>query len=157
MRILMVCLGNICRSPLAEGILRAKAAANGLKWEIDSAGLGGWHEGEAPHQRSIAVANQHGIDISRQRARKIEKNDFDAFDVIFPMDIDNRDALYEMASTREQRDKVRLIMDVVYPNKNVSVPDPYYSNEAAYQNVFEMLDAACDKVVEIYGSIKKSE
>lgn len=157
MRILMVCLGNICRSPLAEGIMRAKVAENGLDWEIDSAGLGGWHEGEAPHQRSIAVAKKNGIDISMQKARKVEKKDFDEFDVIFPMDIDNRDALHEMASMREQRDKVRLIMDVVYPNKNVSVPDPYYSTDAAYENVFGMLEEACNKVIEIYGSTSKGD
>ncbi len=150
MRVLVVCLGNICRSPLAEGILRAKAEEKGVLWEIDSAGTGSWHEGNAPDERSIAVAKKNGIDISAQKARKIKKSDFDYYDLILPMDTSNRDDLYEMTSTMEQRNKIRLIMDVVYPNKNISVPDPYHGTEKDYVRVFEMLEPACEKVVELY-------
>jgi protein-tyrosine phosphatase len=150
MRVLVVCLGNICRSPLAEGILRAKAEERGLQWEIDSAGTGGWHEGDAPDKRSITVAKKHSIDISKQKARKIRKEDFDNFDLILPMDTSNRDDLYEMTSTMEQRNKIRLIMDVVYPNKNISVPDPYHGVEKDYEKVFEMLEPACEKIIELY-------
>ena len=153
MRVLVVCLGNICRSPLAEGILRAKAEDKGLLWEIDSAGTGSWHESNAPDERSIAVAKMNGIDISAQKARKIKKSDFDYYDLILPMDTSNRDDLYEMTSTMEQRNKIRLIMDVVYPNKNISVPDPYHGTEKDYVSVFEMLEPACGKVVELYQNI----
>jgi protein-tyrosine phosphatase len=151
MKVLVVCLGNICRSPLAEGILKAKAEAKGLKWEVDSAGTGGWHEGNSPDPRSIEVARKYGIDISQQRARKVEKEDFDTYDLILPMDTSNRDDLHVMAGQRDQRDKVRLIMDVIYPNKNISVPDPYFGGADGFERVFQMLDEACEKVVEIYG------
>ena len=150
MRVLVVCLGNICRSPLAEGILRAKVEENGLDWKIDSAGTGSWHENELPDKRSIDIAKKHGIDITKQRARKIRKEDFDKFDLILPMDTSNRDDLYEMTSTMEQRNKIRLIMDVVYPNKNISVPDPYHGNESDYERVFDMLVPACEKIIELY-------
>jgi protein-tyrosine phosphatase len=151
MRVLVVCLGNICRSPLAEGILRAKVEEKGLDWEIDSAGTGAWHEDNPPDKRSIDIAKKHGIDITAQRARKIRKADFNDFDLILPMDTSNRDDLYEMTSTMEQRNKIRLIMDVLYPNKNISVPDPYHGIEKDYERVFEMLEPACEKVIELYG------
>lgn len=150
MKVLVVCLGNICRSPIAEGILKSKVAQKGLDWVVDSAGTGGWHEGELPDNRSIIVARQNGIDITAQRARKILKTDLDEFDLILPMDTSNRDDLYEMTATKEQREKIRLIMDVIYPNKNISVPDPYYGKEEGFQQVFEMLDEACEKVIELY-------
>jgi protein-tyrosine phosphatase len=150
MKVLVVCLGNICRSPLAEGILKSKVEGKGLDWEVDSAGMGGWHEGELPDHRAISVAESHGIDIKNQRARKIQKEDFDKFDLVLPMDTSNRDDLHEMASKREQRDKVRLIMDVLYPNKNISVPDPYFGGDDGFERVFQMLDEACEKIVEVY-------
>lgn len=150
MRILMVCLGNICRSPLAEGIMRAKVQERGLEWTIDSAGTGDWHEGNAPDNRAVAVAAKNGIDITQQKARKFDKEDFDNYDLILPMDTVNRDDLYELSSTMDKRDKIRLIMDVVYPNKNISVPDPYYGGDSGFDKVFDMLNEACEKVIDIY-------
>lgn len=153
MKVLVVCLGNICRSPLAEGILRSKAEALGLGWEIDSAGTGGYHIGSQPHEKSIEVAKKNGVDIKGQRARKISKEDFSNFDLILAMDTANRDDMYEMTSTMEQRNKIRLIMDLVYPNRDVSVPDPYYGGIEGYEKVWEMLDQACDKVLEVYAGM----
>ncbi len=152
MKVLVVCLGNICRSPLAEGLLKSKVEALGLGWEIDSAGTGGYHEGSQPHEKSIEVAGRNGVDITNQRARKISREDFSKFDLILAMDTANRDDMYEMTSTMEQRNKIRLIMDLVYPNRDVSVPDPYYGGIEGYEKVWEMLDQACDKVIEVYAS-----
>jgi protein-tyrosine phosphatase len=142
MRILMVCLGNICRSPLAEGILRHKAEQNGLDWEIDSAGTGGWHVGDPPDPRSIKVARQFGIDISIQRARQFKVADFDLFDQIFVMDTGNLRDILRLAPTWEYTKKVALMLDQVYPEKLKSVSDPYY-NDDAFEPVFRMLDKAC--------------
>jgi protein-tyrosine phosphatase len=142
MRILMVCLGNICRSPLAEGILRHKAEENGLDWEIDSAGTGGWHVGDPPDPRSIKVARQFGIDISTQRARQFKVADFDLFDQIFVMDTGNLRDILRLAPNQEYTKKVALMLDQVYPEKLKSVPDPYY-NDDAFEPVFRMLDKAC--------------
>jgi protein-tyrosine phosphatase len=142
MRILMVCLGNICRSPLAEGILRHKAEENGLDWEIDSAGTGGWHVGDPPDPRSIKVARQFGIDISAQRARQFKVADFDLFDQIFVMDTGNLRDILRLAPNQEYTKKVALMLDQVYPEKLKSVPDPYY-NDDAFEPVFRMLDKAC--------------
>ncbi len=142
MRILMVCLGNICRSPLAEGILRHHAEQNGLDWEIDSAGTGGWHVGDPPDPRSIKVARQFGIDISMQRARQFKVADFDLFDQIFVMDTGNLRDILRLAPNQEYTKKVALMLDQVYPEKLKSVPDPYY-NDDAFEPVFRMLDKAC--------------
>jgi len=142
MRILMVCLGNICRSPLAEGILRHKAEQNGLDWEIDSAGTGGWHVGDPPDPRSIKVARQFGIDISAQRARQFKVDDFDLFDQIFVMDTENLRDILRLVPTQEYSKKVALILNQVYPEKLKSVPDPYY-NDDSFEPVFRMLDKAC--------------
>ncbi len=138
----MVCLGNICRSPLAEGILRHKAEENGLDWEIDSAGTGGWHVGDPPDPRSIKVARQFGIDISAQRARQFKVADFDLFDQIFVMDTGNLRDILRLAPNQEYTKKVALMLDQVYPEKLKSVPDPYY-NDDAFEPVFRMLDKAC--------------
>ena len=150
MKVMVVCLGNICRSPLAEGLLRSKVQALGLGWEIDSAGTGSYHVGSQPHEKSIEVASKYGVDITQQRARKISKEDFSNFDLILAMDTANRDDMYEMTSTMDERNKIRLIMDLVYPNRDVSVPDPYYGGIEGYEKVWEMLDQACEKVVEVY-------
>ncbi|WP_290789414.1 low molecular weight protein-tyrosine-phosphatase [Flavihumibacter sp. UBA7668] len=148
MKILMVCLGNICRSPLAEGILQAKAAAAGLDWEIDSAGTNGYHVGEAPHRLSQKVALHNGIDISLQRARRFRAADFEEFDLIYAM---AEDVVEEMKSiSRQQFDgsKVDLLMNELHPGQNLDVPDPWYGTEPGYHEVYAMLAAACDKLIE---------
>ncbi|EDP96181.1 low molecular weight protein-tyrosine-phosphatase [Kordia algicida OT-1] len=140
-KILMVCLGNICRSPLAEGILASKL--DPTKFEVDSAGTAGYHVGELPDRRSIATAKQHGLDISYQRSRKFTKNDFQTFDYIFAMDKSNYDNILALAETAEDRAKVHLILNQISPNSNAEVPDPYYGGDQGFENVYQMLDKAC--------------
>lgn len=140
----MVCLGNICRSPLAEGILRSKIDSS--KIHVDSAGTGGWHVGELPDERSIKVAKKNGIDITYQRGRKFSTYDFEQFDHIFVMDNSNYRDVVELANSEEERTKVQLILDELFPGENVDVPDPYYGGVQGFDNVFQMLEEACDKI-----------
>lgn len=149
MKVLMVCLGNICRSPLAEGILKHKCAQKKLDWYIDSAGTGKWHLGAAPDKRSIQIASKNNIDISSQRARTVNSSDYEEFDLIFAMDTSNYKSLMQWALDKEEEAKVKLIMDEVYPNDLMSVPDPYFDDNG-FQIVFDMLDKACDKIIEKY-------
>jgi protein-tyrosine phosphatase len=147
MRVLMVCLGNICRSPLAEGILRAKANKKGWAMEVDSAGTGGWHAGEAPDRRSQKVAAEHGIDISNQKARKFKSQDFDEFDLILAMDTENMKDLLLLAPNEKARNKVKLILNYLNPTKNQNVPDPYYGQMADFEMVFNLLDQALEQFI----------
>lgn len=146
MKILMVCLGNICRSPLAEGILKHKITQHNLDWEVDSAGTGAYHAGELPDSRSIAVARKHGIDITDQRARQFKGSDFEEFDRIFVMDASNYRNVLSLAKTDEHRAKVEMIMNLVNPNWNQQVPDPYWGNDG-FENVYQMLDEACERLI----------
>ncbi|MCB0625721.1 MAG: low molecular weight phosphotyrosine protein phosphatase [Saprospiraceae bacterium] len=147
MKILMVCLGNICRSPLAEGILKEKIKENGLPWEVDSAGTGSWHVGEPPDPRSVAVARAHGIDILDQRARQFRPADFRQFDLIFAMDASNYQNILRMAPSGTDTSKVELIMNVVDPGRNRAVPDPYWDDNG-FEGVFRMLDEACERIIQ---------
>jgi len=148
MKILMVCLGNICRSPLAEGIMRENINKHQLDWEVDSAGTGSWHTEELPDPRSIAVALQHQIDISHQRARQFRPDDLDFFDLIFAMDSSNYQNIINLAQNEAQKSKVQLIMNMLTPELNQAVPDPYYGGEDGFEKVFQMLDQACKAIVE---------
>ncbi len=150
MKILMVCLGNICRSPLAEGILKDKIAANKLDWEVDSAGTSGWHEGERPDPRSIKIGLDYNTDIRYQKSRKFLKEDLKEFDLIFAMDSSNYQNIIKLASTDKEREKVHLIMNMVDPGVNQKVPDPYLDDNG-FDNVYKMLDRACDAIIENYG------
>ncbi|MCY7327991.1 MAG: low molecular weight phosphotyrosine protein phosphatase [Saprospiraceae bacterium] len=147
MRILLVCLGNICRSPLAEGILRHKAAQRNLDWQIDSAGTGEWHIGHSPDQRSIATALRHGIDISEQRGRLFQKADFERFDKILVMDSRNLRDVLRLAKTDEQRAKVERILQYSHPGEDRSVPDPYLDDDG-FEAVFVMLNVACERFLD---------
>jgi len=149
MKILMVCLGNICRSPLAEGILQHKITQHGLAWQVDSAGTGSWHVGDLPDARSIATARRHGIDISGQRARQLKPHDLDRFDLVLAMDSQNYRDILRLATTKEQEEKVQLIMNFVTPDRNQAVPDPYWDDNG-FEKVFGMLEEACGRVVERY-------
>ena len=140
-RILMVCLGNICRSPLAEGILKSKVDSQ--KVFIDSAGTGGYHIGKLPDSRSIAVAEKYNIDITDQRCRKFQQSDFDEFDLIYVMDAFNRDDILSLARNEDDRAKVKMILNELFPNENVDVPDPYHDTERGFENVYQMLDKSC--------------
>jgi protein-tyrosine phosphatase len=146
MKILMVCLGNICRSPLAEGIMKHKIQAAGLDWEVDSAGIGGWHAGELPDHRSIKMAAKNGIDITDQRARKLLNRDFDIFDYVFVMDDDNVSDVMGVAKTPQQKAKIHKILNFADSDSQEIVPDPYY--DGRFQLVFNLLDGACDKILE---------
>ena len=151
-KVLMVCLGNICRSPLAEGVLKSKV--DQTKVYIDSAGTGGYHIGEQPDPRSIATAKRYDLDITGQRCRKFSKKDFEDFDHIYVMDNSNYRDVVELAENEEQRNKVQLILEEIFPGENVDVPDPYYGGDQGFENVYQMLDEACDSIAE---KLKASE
>ena len=138
----MVCLGNICRSPLAEGILKSKVDAHDVR--VDSAGTAGYHVGELPDKRSIAVAKKYGIDLTNQRARKFTVKDFDAFDLIYAMDESNYQNILSLARNSDDEQKVQLILNEIDANSNIDVPDPYYGGNDGFENVYQMLDEACE-------------
>lgn len=148
MKILMVCLGNICRSPLADGLLREKVAQEGLKVKVDSAGTSGYHVGEAPDKRMQATAKENGYSIDMLRARQFSKDDFHKFDLIYAMDLSNYNTILELAETEEDRKKVKLILNELYPGENLEVPDPYYGGEEGFKKVFELLDSATDIILD---------
>lgn len=145
----MVCLGNICRSPLAEGILKHKCEQQNLDWEIDSAGTGKWHIGSQPDKRSIEVAKKYGIDISQQKARTVNSNDYEYYDLIYAMDKSNESDLLAWALDNKEAQKIKLIMSEIDTKNPESVPDPYW-NDNGFELVFKMLDEACDKIIEKY-------
>ena len=147
-KILMVCLGNICRSPLAEGILQSKVGEGVI---VDSAGTAAYHVGNFPDSRSIALAQKNGLDITYQRARKFTKQDFDTYDLIYAMDESNYHNIMMLASSKEEENKVKMILNEVYPNENKSVPDPYYGGNQGFDKVYAMLDEACEIIVKKYG------
>jgi protein-tyrosine phosphatase len=143
-KILMVCLGNICRSPLAEGILQSKLPKE--KFFVDSAGTGDWHVGQGPDKRSVLTAKNRGLDISCQKARQLKQSDFTEFDHIFVMDASNYKDVTALAPNAEAKAKVQLMMDALYPGQNMDVPDPYWSEQDGFDKVYDMLDEACEIV-----------
>ena len=145
MKILMVCLGNICRSPLAEGILAKKTKH--LNVSVDSAGIAAYHIGELPDIRSIEIANKYNIDLSNQRARQFSQKDFEKFDIIYAMDTSNYAHLMSLSTTKIEQEKIRLILNEINPSAFESVPDPYYGEGNGFQIVYDMLDKACDKIL----------
>ena len=147
--VLFVCLGNICRSPLAEGILRHKSEACGLKLKIDSAGTGHWHAGENPDKRATKTAQKHGIDISGLVARQIKAEDFDNFDWILVADAEVYGGTLAIARNESDKKKVDLIMNLVYPGSNMAVPDPYFGGMDGFEKVFDMLDKACNSLLKL--------
>jgi protein-tyrosine phosphatase len=156
MRVLMVCLGNICRSPLAEGVLQHKAFQAGLQWSVESAGTGAWHMGQEPHHLSIKVAKQNGIDISKQRARRFVKEDFINYDFIYVMDSSNYVDAKHIGGKLFDETKIDLLLNELYPGQNRNVPDPWFGTEDGYHAVFEMIDKACEMVIAKY-SVNKTE
>ncbi|WP_299550203.1 low molecular weight protein-tyrosine-phosphatase [Seonamhaeicola sp.] len=145
-RILMVCLGNICRSPLAEGILKSKLNAD--SFFVDSAGTANYHTGSQPDRRSIAVARKYGLEIAHLRGRQFTVNDFDDFDFIYVMDESNYHNVTRLARNEDDTEKVNMILNEVYPNQNYDVPDPYYGGDQGFENVYKMLDEACSVIAE---------
>ena len=141
-KILMVCLGNICRSPLAEGILKSKFNLGEIF--VDSAGTSDFHQGDLPDRRSILIAKKYGIDISNQRSRPFKVSDFDNFDLIYVMDKSNYHNIIKLARNESEIEKVKLILSENDKSKNWEVPDPYYDNEHGFDNVYKMLDEVCE-------------
>jgi protein-tyrosine phosphatase len=145
-KILMVCLGNICRSPLAEGILKSKLPKD--SFTVDSAGTANYHVGISPDKRSIAIARKYGLDISNLKGRQFKVSDFDAFDLIYVMDESNFKNVIKLARNDEDKAKVRYILNEVYPNQNHEVPDPYYGGDEGFNNIYKMLEEACSIITE---------
>lgn len=143
-KVLMVCLGNICRSPLAEGILKSKVDQSQVF--VDSAGTGDYHIDGSPDPRSIAIAKKNNLDITYQRGRQFQAEDFDKFDRIYVMDNQNFKDVISLARNDDDRAKVQLILDEIFPAENVDVPDPYFGGEHGFENVYQMLDEACEKI-----------
>ncbi|PIF45148.1 protein-tyrosine phosphatase [Chryseobacterium sp. 52] len=143
MKILMVCLGNICRSPLAEGIMKAKLPQN---FFVDSAGTISMHEGKHPDTRAVKTASGHGINISEQKSRPITKGDFDTFDKIYCMDRAVHKEVISKAKNDEQRQKVLLFLEAAGNHENAEVPDPYWGDMKDFEEVFQLLDKGCDAI-----------
>lgn len=143
---LMVCLGNICRSPVAEGVMKAKAEEYGLNITVDSAGTSGWHNGEKADSRSRKNALSNGLDISNQRSRGVVLSDFEEFDIIYAMDKSNYNNLLNM-SPEKHHSKIKMILNEIHPGEDIGVPDPYYGNDG-FQLVYDLLDKACDQIAQ---------
>ena len=150
MKILMVCLGNICRSPLAEGILQDMANKAGLNWVVDSAGTANYHVCEPPHHLSQKVAKMNGINISNQQCRQFKAADMMEFDMIYAMDQSNYNNIKETAGKYWNPDKVNLLLNELYPGENLEVPDPWYGGEEGFHEVFKLLSEACKKIVQLH-------
>ncbi|HEX7413846.1 MAG TPA: low molecular weight protein-tyrosine-phosphatase [Bacteroidia bacterium] len=149
-KILFVCLGNICRSPLGEGIMlhfiQEKDLHNSIK--VDSAGTAGYHINEAPDHRTIANAKKNGVDISHLRARQFSADDFDAFDKIYVMDSGNYKEVLALTKNKTHKNKVDYLLNVLHPDQNKHVPDPYYGSEKDFEEVFQLVYKACKKIIE---------
>jgi len=155
-KILMVCLGNICRSPLAEGILREKIKKRDINAVVDSAGTATYHIGENPDPRAVITAQKHNIDISHLVARQFTTEDFDEYDSIYVMDTANFADVLSLARNEDDRKKVELLLNVIEPNlppgrrgSNRSVPDPWHGGGDSFEDVFQLLDEACGKIVDL--------
>lgn len=143
-KVLMVCLGNICRSPLAEGLLKSKVDPKNVY--VDSAATSDYHIGHTPDERSVEVARKNNLDITAQRGRQFQVSDFDEFDYIYVMDMSNYNDVLSLARNEEDKKKVKLILNEVFPGENVEVPDPYYGGHDGFNNVYKMLDEACEEI-----------
>lgn len=141
-RVLMVCLGNICRSPLAEGILKSKVNSENVF--VDSAGTSDYHINKNPDPRSITIAKEFGVHIEEQRGRQFLEADFDNFDHIYVMDSFNKNDVLKLARNKKDIAKVKLLLNEVFPDENVDVPDPFYGGEEGFKNLYVMLDQACN-------------
>jgi protein-tyrosine phosphatase len=150
MKILMVCLGNICRSPLAEGILQNLANKNGLNWQVDSAGTESYHIGNKPHHLSIKVAAAHGIDISQQKAAKFKAEHFNQYDIVYAMAEDIKEEIKDIAASKFDPKKLKLILEESNTPVGKNVPDPYYGGEDGFYEVFNLLLPVCEQIITKY-------
>lgn len=155
MKILIVCLGNICRSPLAEGVLKKKAKEHVLDWTIESAGTNGYHTGEPPHHLSQKVAKCNGVDISGQVSRKFIAKDFEDYDLIYVMAQDVLDDIKKISGKAFDPAKTKFFLDELYPDKNMDVPDPWYGDEDGYHEVYKIIEETCDAIIKNYNITSK--
>jgi protein-tyrosine phosphatase len=146
MDILFVCLGNICRSPLAEGIMADKAEKLGLNIRVASAGFERFHNGDPADRRSVEVARRHGIDLTRHTASMFSERDFDRFDRIYVMDRHNYRDVMSLARDSQDEKKVDYLLNLSEPGSDREVPDPWYGGMEGFENVFRMIDRACDQL-----------
>ena len=144
----MVCLGNICRSPMAEGILQDKARKAGLNWTVESAGTNGYHTGEPPHLLSIKVARENGVDISNQRSRRFIADDLEQYDKIYAMAEDVLEDIKRISRNKFDATKVDLFLNEVYPGEGRDVPDPWYGTETDFYETYAIIDHACKRIIE---------
>jgi len=157
MKILMVCLGNICRSPLGEGILKKKIDEVGLDWQVDSAGTGAWHIGNPPDERSVDTARKNNIDISDIRARKCTRRDLIEYDLILAMDQENYDQLVQMVGHGNEIDKIKLLLDYLKPGERLSVPDPYWGGIEGFNRVFKLIEEACSALIDAHAPAEDNQ
>lgn len=148
LKVLMVCLGNICRSPLADGLLRKKVTENKLNVFVDSCGTSGHHVGELPDERMMKTAMNYGYDLSDLRSRQFVKSDFNDFDIIYVMDASNYNNVIKLATTDEDKSKVKMFLNELKPNSNMAVPDPYYGGNQGFQDVFDLVDKTTDVIIQ---------
>ena len=144
----MVCLGNICRSPLADGLLRQKVKQLNLDVYVDSCGTSSYHIGALPDERMMATAKNHGCDLSDLRARQFVKSDFNEFDIIYVMDASNYNNVIALASSEDDKQKVKFFLNELHPNSNMAVPDPYFGGEQGFEDVFKLVDDTTDVIIE---------
>ncbi|WP_317133906.1 low molecular weight protein-tyrosine-phosphatase [Brumimicrobium oceani] len=157
MKILMVCLGNICRSPMADGLMRKKVADNNLDVVVDSAGTGDWHVGDQPDPRMMETAKRNGVPIDELRGRQFKVADFDEFDRIIVMDKSNFDNVRKLSRDENDTQKIELFLNLTHPGKDLEVPDPYFGGDEGFQDVFEMLDAGTDVILKELKERKDNE
>ena len=152
----MVCLGNICRSPLAEGILQHKANLAGFNWKVESAGTNGYHNGEAPHHICQKLSKANGIDISNQRSRQIKKIDFENYNLLYAMAGDVMSDMKRIAGDKFDAEKNILFLEAMMPGHQMDVPDPWYGGEDGFIEVYELIEKNCNKIIENYLSKNKT-
>lgn len=157
MKILMVCLGNICRSPMADGLMRKKVKDNNLDVVVDSAGTGDWHIGDQPDPRMMETAKRNGVPIDELRGRQFKVEDFDAFDRIIVMDKSNFDNVRKLSRDEKDTQKIEMFLDLTHPGKDLEVPDPYFGGDEGFQDVFDMLDAGTDVILKELKESKDNE
>lgn len=146
--VLFVCLGNICRSPMAHGVLRYKATQLDLSIRVESAGTSAFHAGETPDKRAIATLKHKGIDISDLRSQQIIASDFSSYDFIVTMDEENQINVKKLALQSNSKNTPKMLMNYAYPSQNISVPDPYYGGQQGFENVYKMIDLATNHLIE---------
>ena len=147
MKILFVCIGNICRSPIAQGVMKYKCVEQNLQWKIDSAGTHNYHVGEPPHESSQLVCKKNGVDISMQQARQFSQKDFQNFNVIYALATDVYQSLISLCKNENEKNKIVLLLDELYEQKGKSVKDPWYGTYSDYEDVFSEISLACDALI----------